>query len=79
MKTAMDSKPHGDLEKEAIYFCDVVKPMMNDLRKVGMAMIGWQGGRNHLEICAAVDAAEGIMESSISASHPSPRAKGQTP
>lgn len=34
----MDSKPHGDLEKEAIYFCDVVKPMMNDLRKVGRCL-----------------------------------------
>jgi len=33
LKTCLASKPHGDLEKEADYFCDTVKPLMVSLRK----------------------------------------------
>lgn len=33
LKSCLESKPHGDLVKEADYFCDTVKPLMVSLRK----------------------------------------------
>eukprot|EP00913_Durusdinium_trenchii_P027343 g25652.t1 len=33
LKSCLVSKPHGDLEKEAAYFCDTVKPLMVSLRE----------------------------------------------
>jgi len=39
LKSCLESKPHGDLVKEADYFCDTVKPLMVSLRKAGW--MGW--------------------------------------
>ena len=40
LKSCLESKPHGDLVKEADYFCDTVKPLMLSLRKAHGRM-GW--------------------------------------
>ncbi|CAJ1359785.1 unnamed protein product [Effrenium voratum] len=33
LKSGVEAKPHGDLEKEAVYLCDTLKPLMNSLRQ----------------------------------------------
>ena len=48
LKSCLESKPHGDLVKEADYFCDTVKPLMVSLRKAE-GLDGWGWGAKRLE------------------------------